>query len=156
METVLKTRPNVPLSNAEMIAASYWLLKLTADQAMIHPLKQKHTAVCSLGRVVFQAAVPHTHSVALSPAWGWWGLWVPELPPIKASHRLCPLSWPACQLQTGTKTHFGEWKSSRCEISPAFLISFPLTPRSSHKFGVCCLLLSEDQGDSSEIKTLHY
>lgn len=55
---------------------------------------------------------------------------------------------------TTHKTHSGEWKPSRCKFSPPFLVAFPLTPCSLLKFGVSCLLLTEDLGDSSEIKRL--
>lgn len=81
-----------------MIAASYWLLKLTADQDVIHPLKCKHIAVLGWAGErssrAGRAAVPHSRSVALSLPRAHRAL-LPELSPIKASQMAPLLPWLA-------------------------------------------------------------
>lgn len=131
------------VSNAEMIAASYWLLKLTADQNVIHPLKWKHIAVLGWAGErssrAGRAAVPHSRSVALSPARGSQGS-APWAVPIKASQMAPLLPWlawlSAVRRNKDTFWRMKILKMQNFSCLPGFL--FPESLFRSLGVSVCC------------------
>jgi len=149
METIFKTRPNVPLQSLKRRDDCRIVLAFKIDCRPKGDSSIEIKACCKahLVWVKFQLNWPSCCPMCLLgspvPCLAAAGVWGSLSPPIQASHGLCPLHCPGTQLQTRTKPGFGEGKSSKSEISPAFHLSFPfpLLPflcRSLGFFAVCC------------------
>lgn len=143
METIFKTRPNVPLQSLKCRDDCSIVLAFKIDCRPKYDSSIEIKASCRAHRVwvKFQLNRPSCRPVhtlgspvpCLAAAGGCDSL----SPTIKASH-----GQPWLSATNWNKPCFGERRSSRREISPASFLSFPLTPLSPQKFGVCCLLLT--------------